>query len=105
MAPPSKYSPEFRDEAVQIALRSSKTISEVARELELNSETLRGWVKKYQKQQEPAPDAGWCPAEWCSSDLRVAPGQEAAIAQLSEWRSSLKREVTRWLCPSMTYSA
>ncbi|MET7719055.1 transposase [Streptomyces sp. NPDC005407] len=57
MAPPSKYSPEFREEAVQIALRSSKTISEVARELELNSETLRGWVKKYQKQQEPAPDA------------------------------------------------
>ncbi|WP_327368510.1 IS3 family transposase [Streptomyces sp. NBC_01217] len=57
MAPPSKYSPEFREEAVQIALRSSKTISEVARELELNSETLRGWVKKHQKQQEPAPDA------------------------------------------------
>ncbi|WP_200309543.1 IS3 family transposase [Streptomyces adelaidensis] len=57
MAPPSKYSPEFREEAVQIALRSSKTISEVARELELNSETLRGWVKKYQKHREPAPDA------------------------------------------------
>ncbi|MFF1650986.1 transposase, partial [Streptomyces sp. NPDC058240] len=54
MAPPSKYSPEFREEAVQIALRSSKTISEVARELELNPETLRGWVKKYQKQQEPS---------------------------------------------------
>ncbi|MCZ4516578.1 transposase [Streptomyces sp. ActVer] len=57
MAPPSKYSPEFREEAVQIALRSSKTISEVARDLELNPETLRGWVKKYQKQQEPTPDA------------------------------------------------
>ena len=57
MAPPSKYSPEFREESVQIALRSSKTISEVARELELNSETLRGWVKKHQKQQGPAPDA------------------------------------------------
>ena len=57
MAPPSKYSPEFREEAIQIALRSSKTISEVARELDLNTETLRGWVKKHQKQQEPAPDA------------------------------------------------
>ncbi|MFE9650112.1 transposase [Streptomyces sp. NPDC006365] len=54
-APPSKYSPKFREEAVQIALRSSKTISEVARELELNPETLRGCVKKHQKQQEPAP--------------------------------------------------
>ncbi|MFF1343319.1 transposase [Streptomyces sp. NPDC058290] len=56
MAPPSKYSPEFREEAVQIALRSSKTISETARELELNPETLRGWVKKHQKQHEPAAD-------------------------------------------------
>jgi transposase-like protein len=54
---PRKYSPEFREEAVQIALRSSKTVSEVARELELNTETLRGWVKKYEKQREPAPDA------------------------------------------------
>ncbi|MFJ7209798.1 transposase [Streptomyces sp. NPDC098789] len=54
MAPPSKYTPEFREEAVQIALRSSKTISETARDIEVNSETLRGWVKKYQKQNEPA---------------------------------------------------
>ncbi|MFF1359637.1 transposase [Streptomyces sp. NPDC058297] len=53
MAPPSKYSPEFREEAVQIALRSSKTVSETARELELNPETLRGWVKKHQEQHEP----------------------------------------------------
>ncbi|MET9597429.1 IS3 family transposase [Streptomyces sp. NPDC006459] len=57
MASPSKYTPEFREEAVQIALRSSKTISETARELELNPETLRGWVKKYQKRHEPAADA------------------------------------------------
>jgi transposase len=57
VAPPSKYSPEFREEAVQISLKSSKTISEVARELDLNSETLRGWVKKHQTQQEPAAGA------------------------------------------------
>jgi len=57
VAPPSKYSPEFREEAVQIALRSSKTISETARELDLNPETLRGWVKKHQKQHEPPADA------------------------------------------------
>ncbi|MFD8724995.1 transposase [Streptomyces sp. NPDC059629] len=57
MAPPSRYSPEFREEAVQIALRSSKTISEVARELELNSETLRGWVKTLQSLR--LPGSGW----------------------------------------------
>ncbi|MGX8904725.1 transposase [Streptomyces netropsis] len=57
MAPRSRYTPDFREEAVQIALRSSKTVSEKARELELNPETLRGWVKKYQKRHEPAADA------------------------------------------------
>jgi transposase len=57
VAPPSKYSPEFREEAVQIALRSSKTVTEVAREIDLNPETLRGWVKKHESQQEPSPDA------------------------------------------------
>lgn len=57
MAPPRKYSPEFKEEAVQIALRSSKTISETARELDLNSETLRGWVKNQQRRNEPAAGA------------------------------------------------
>lgn len=57
MAPPSKYSAEFREEAVQIALRSSKTVTEVARELDLNSETLRGWVKKHHVQQEQPAEA------------------------------------------------
>lgn len=82
MAPPSKYSPEFREEAVQIALRSSKTISEVARELELNSETLRGWVKKHQKQQEPAPDA----------ELTV--NERARLKELERRNRELEMEVT-----------
>ncbi|MEV1049759.1 DUF4265 domain-containing protein [Streptomyces sp. NPDC049887] len=31
-----------------------------------------------------ARQSGWCPTEWCNSDLRIAPGHGAAIAQLSE---------------------
>ncbi|MBX9399261.1 transposase [Streptomyces sp. TRM72054] len=58
MAPPSKYTPEFREEAVQIAMASSKTVTEVGRELGMNPETLRGWVKKHKDRQEPATDAG-----------------------------------------------
>jgi transposase len=57
VAPLRKYSPEFKEEAVQIALRSSKTISETARELDVNPETLRGWVKKHEKLNEPPADA------------------------------------------------
>lgn len=43
--------------AVQIALRSSKTVSETARELGINTETLRGWVKKHKQRNEPSADA------------------------------------------------
>ncbi|MET7520768.1 transposase, partial [Streptomyces sp. NPDC005480] len=62
--------------------RSSKTISEVARELELNSETLRGWVKKYQKQQEPTPDA----------ELTV--NERARLKELERRNRELEMEVT-----------
>ena len=57
MTPPHKYSPEFKEEAVQIALRSSKSVSETARELDINPETLRGWVKKHEKRNGPPAGA------------------------------------------------
>ena len=82
VAPLSKYSPEFREEAVQMVLRSSKTISEVARELELNAETLRGWVKKYRKRQGPAPDA----------ELTV--NERARLKELERRNRELEMEVT-----------
>ncbi|MGK5501512.1 IS3 family transposase [Streptomyces sp. URMC 125] len=50
MARPSPYSPEFREEAVQLALKSSKPIAHVARELEMNPETLRTWVRQYERE-------------------------------------------------------
>ncbi|MFJ9953668.1 transposase [Kitasatospora sp. NPDC091207] len=48
MARPSSYSPEFREEAVQLALKSSKPVSHVARELDVHPETLRSWVRRYE---------------------------------------------------------
>ncbi|MET8184013.1 transposase [Streptomyces sp. NPDC005336] len=50
MARPSPYSPEFREEAVQLALKSSKPIAHVARELDMNPETLRTWVRQYERE-------------------------------------------------------
>lgn len=80
MAPPSKYSPEFREEAVQIALRSSKTVTEVARELDLNPETLRGWVKKHRIQQEP------------SADTELTLNERARLKELERRNSELEME-------------
>jgi transposase len=82
VAPPSKYSPEFKEEAVQIALRSSKTISETARELELNPETLRGWVKKHEKGSEPA------------ADVPLTLGERARLKELERRNRELEMENT-----------
>jgi transposase-like protein len=49
MAKSNKYSPEFREEAVKLALESSRAIAEVARELGVNEGTLGNWVNKYRR--------------------------------------------------------
>jgi transposase len=52
---PSKYPEEFRRDAVAL-VRSSpeRTVAEIARELGVNHETLRQWVKAADKQQVQA---------------------------------------------------
>jgi transposase len=42
-----KYSPEYRDEAVKLAIETSRPIAVVARELNINEGTLGNWVAKY----------------------------------------------------------
>src|SRR3954447_18550896 len=53
----SKYSPEFKDEAVKLVIDSSRPIAQVARELGVNEGTLGNWVNDYRKehagQEEP----------------------------------------------------
>ena len=46
----SKYSPEFKDEAVKLVIESSRPIAQVARELGVNEGTLGNWVNLYRKQ-------------------------------------------------------
>jgi len=55
----SKYSPEFRDEAVKMVIETSRPIAEVARENGINEGTLGNWVNRYRKEHagdEPALD-------------------------------------------------
>ena len=46
MGRPSKYSPEFRRDAVALVRSTGRPINQVARELGLSHETLRNWVKR-----------------------------------------------------------
>ena len=42
-----KYSDEFKEEAVKLAQRSGVPMSQTAKELGINSEMLRRWVKDF----------------------------------------------------------
>lgn len=55
----SKYSPEFREEAVKMVIETSRPIAEVARENGINEGTLGNWGNRYRKEHagdEPALD-------------------------------------------------
>lgn len=43
------FSPEFRDDAVKLAIESSRPIAQVARELGIGEGTLGSWVNKYRR--------------------------------------------------------
>ncbi len=56
MARPSKYPPEFREQAVELVRASDKTVAAVARDLGVNDTTLGNWVKADQAERG-VPDA------------------------------------------------
>ncbi|MEV0411052.1 transposase [Streptomyces sp. NPDC050448] len=43
-----RYSDEYKRDAIELVRSSGRTVTEVARELGISSESLRGWVKKAQ---------------------------------------------------------
>lgn len=45
-----KFSPEFRDEAVKTVVVESRSIAEVAREIQVNEGTLGTWVSRYRQE-------------------------------------------------------
>jgi transposase len=74
----SKYSPEFRDRVVRIARESERPIAAVARDLGINPETLRIWVR-----QDEADDG-------TRSD-RLATAEREELAALRRENRDLRR--------------
>ncbi|MEW9674173.1 transposase [Ammoniphilus sp. 3BR4] len=44
-----KYDEDFKRETVEHIFESKKTVSQVARELDISVHTLHGWVKQYKQ--------------------------------------------------------
>jgi transposase-like protein len=47
--PQGKYTPEFRQEAVKLVIEEKLSVAEVARRLDLPSNTVHNWLKKLQE--------------------------------------------------------
>lgn len=65
----TKYSPEFREQAVQKTLnRGDQTIEEIADKLSVNCYTLKNWLKEYRPKPMPPKLNAKCPADWTSEE-------------------------------------
>ena len=79
MPRPSKYSEDFRRDAVDLVRSSGRTLRDVGRELGVNHETLRGWVSAAKRADERRAGRG-------------ADGDELSGAERDELRR-LRRKV------------
>ena len=44
------YTPEFHQEVIPLAIQSNRPCAQTARELDVNPETLRSWVRRYERE-------------------------------------------------------
>ena len=68
-----RYSDEYKRDAIELVRSSGRTVTEVARELGISSESLRGWVKKARAAQETGSGPG---------AVRVADDREDELKRL-----------------------
>lgn len=59
---PKAYSEEFRREAVRLAEAGTKPLTQIARELGIHLETLRGWRRQARAVGAPAAGSGTVPS-------------------------------------------
>ncbi|WP_336217155.1 transposase, partial [Nonomuraea sp. LPB2021202275-12-8] len=52
MARPSKFGDEFKRDAVRLVRTTGRTCADVARELGMNRETLRTWVREAESEDD-----------------------------------------------------
>jgi transposase len=83
---PSKYTQEFRRDAVELVRSSGRPINEVARELGMSHETLRNWVRKHEQQASGVGSAVSAGAGLSMAD------KDAEIARLRAEVAELRQE-------------
>jgi transposase len=91
MARPSKYSPEFRSDAIALwrASAGRRTFKDVAADLNVNPETLRTWVR-----DADGPSVAAGAPEGMEAELARLRAENTRLAKAEkEWQ--LEREILR----------
>lgn len=83
MGRPSRYSPEFRQQAVELVAASGKTVAEVARGLGINDTTLGTWVKA-DRAERGVPDA--------DGQVPLTASERAELTRLRRENAKLRTE-------------
>ena len=91
MGRPSKYSLEFREQAVELVRATGKTVAEVARDLSINDTTLGNWVKA-----DNAERGGACGADEAASPEQQAQGRAGDLEESGGLLRDGVDEVTRF---------
>jgi len=85
---PSKFTPEFQRDAVDLVLSSGRPVNEVARELGVGNETLRNWVNKRRRQPQGAQSpVGPSPADKDAEIARL----RVQVAELQQEKQILRK--------------
>ena len=84
MPGPKRYPPEFRRDVVELVRSSGKTVAQVARELGLNRETVRCWVRRDQADRGERSDL-----------LSTAEQQELVRLRRENTELKLEREILK----------
>jgi transposase len=83
MGRPSRYPPEFRQQAVELVAASGKTVAEVARDLGINDTTLGTWVKA-DRAEHGIPDA--------EGQVPLTAAERAELTRLRRENAKLRTE-------------
>lgn len=87
---PSKYTEEFRRDAVELVRSSGRPINEVARELGMSHQTLRNWVRRQEKPAQPQGAVAGAGLSAADKDAEIA-RLRAEVAELRVEKEILRK--------------
>lgn len=65
------FTPEFRAEAVRLVREGTKSLPQVAKDLDLTESALRVWVRQTEAAEGQGPGGALSARNWCSCDGRT----------------------------------